>query len=404
MTGRPAAVATALALAGLGHAGCARQGEGSVGRAPVAVRMVVVELSGRPEPTSYSAIIAPDVQVDLAFRVPGYVAYLQQTRGADGRIRPLEAGSAVTSGTTLARLRAADYQAAVDKARGARDEADAGVRAAKAQAAEAEAGLAQAELDFGRNEALWREDSITKPAYDASKAGLDASRAKVDAARAAVAAARPRAASASAQLKEAEIALGDTDLRSPFDGILLERRVEVGTLAAAGTSAFTVADLRLVKARFNVPDTALHDFRNGQWLALTIDAFGDEKFEGRVLSVAAAADPRARSFEINVAMENPDLKLRSGMIASIRVAESGAEQSLPQIPIDAVVHDPTADRYLAYTTEQRNGRAVVKAIAIRPGPLAGNHVLVLEGLSAGQRIIASGANLLRPGEAVTEVE
>src|SRR5262249_41136016 len=159
----------------------------------------------------------------------------------------------------------------------------------------------------------------------------DAARAKVDAAQAAVAAARQRAASAAGQQQEAQIAFADTDLRSPIAGVLLERRVELGSFAVAGTPAFIVADLRTVKARFSVPDTALQAFRTGQSLPLTIDAFPGERFDGRVLSIAPAADPRARSFEVVVSIANADTRLRSGMIASIQ-SPGAAERRRTQIP------------------------------------------------------------------------
>jgi RND family efflux transporter MFP subunit len=392
------------ALAAALNSGCTGQGA-AVGsdRDAKAVRMIAVELSSGPGATTYSAIIAPNMQVDLAFRIPGYVVAIHQAKDADGRFRPLEPGEPVTSGLILARIRATDYQAVVDKARGASDESSAGINAAEAQLAEAQAGLAQADADFARMQALWQQESITKPAYDGSKARLDVARAKVDAAEAAVAAARQRSTAASAQLQEARIALSDTELRAPFTGTLLERRVDVGTLVAAGTPAFIVADLHVVKARFSIPDTALREFRVGQLLPLTVDAFGDERFEGRVLSLAAAADPKSRSFEINVVVANPDLKLRSGMIASIQVAESGTGHRQLLIPLDALVHDPSTDRYLVYTVEERDGKAVAKAISIRPGPMAGNQVSILDGLREGQRIVTSGANLLRPGDVVKEI-
>jgi len=400
-------VALLFGIAMMPTAGCAPRDaspDGNRHTMPKAVRMAVVELSPNPQPTVYSAIIAPNAQVDLTFRVSGYVVYLQQARGGDGRVRPLEPGAAVVSGMTLARIRANDYQAVANKALGARDESNAGIAAAESQLADAQAGLAQAELDFGRVGALWEQESVTKPTFDASKTKLDIARAKVGAATAGVEAARQRAASASAQLQEAQIALGDTALRAPLSGTLLERRVEIGNLVTAGTPAFTVADLRSVKARFNVPDTALRNFRDGQTLKLGVDAFADQRFEGRVLSVAAAADPRARSFEVIVAVANPGLKLRSGMIASIQAAEDTTQVRHPQIPIDALVHDPTTDRYLAYTTDQKDGRTIAKAIPIRPGPIAGNQVLILDGLTAGQRIIVSGANLVRPGDVVKEIQ
>ena len=385
--------------------GCTSQGSTVDGDANTkAVRMVTVESSGGPGPTTYSAIIVPNVQVDLAFRIPGYVVAIHQAKGPDGRLRPLEPGEPVRSGLILARIRATDYQAVFDKARGASDEADAGINAAEAQLAEARAALAQADADFARIEILWQQESITKPAYDGSKARLDIARAKVDAAHAAVTAARQRSTAAGAELQEARIALGDTELHAPFTGTLLERRVDVGTLVGAGTPAFVVADLHVVKVRFSIPDTALREFRAGQLLPLTVDAFGDERFQGRVLSLAAAADPKSRSFEVNVAVDNPDLKLRSGMIASIQAAESGTGQRQLLIPIDALVHDPTTDRYLVYTVEERDRKTVAMAIPIRPGPLAGNQVSILDGLREGQRIVVSGANLLRPGDVVKEVQ
>jgi hypothetical protein len=56
-----------------------------------------------------------------------------------------------------------------------------------------------------------------------------------------------------------------------------------------------------------------------------------------------------------------------------------------------------------YAVEQKGGGAVAKAIAVRPGSLVGNQVSILDGLTAGQRIVASGANLLRPDDAVKEI-
>jgi RND family efflux transporter MFP subunit len=240
--------------------------------------------------------------------------------------------------------------------------------------------------------------------YDGAKARVDAARAKVDGATAGIAAAKQRAASAGAQLNEAQIALSDTELRAPFDAILLERRVDIGTLVSPGTPAFTLADLHQIKARFNAPDTALRLFRSGQVMQVTVDAFPNEPFQGRVLSVAPAADPKSRSFEITLAIDNPALKLRSGMIASVRAPAEAADRPQLRIPIDALVHDAVRDRYLVYGVEQKNGRTVAKAIDISPGPLVGNQVTVLEGLTTGQRIVGSGANLVRPGDVVKEVQ
>jgi RND family efflux transporter MFP subunit len=184
----------------------------------------------------------------------------------------------------------------------------------------------------------------------------------------------------------------------------LERRAEIGTLAAAGSPAFTLADLATLKARFNVPDFGLAGFHLGQSLDVSIDAFSGASVHGRVLSLAPAADPKARSFEIEVAVPNSGLKLRSGMIATVHATGGAPRPTRLQVPASALVHDPAGQRYLVYTVEQNGGRSVAKAIPVEPGPLAGNEVVVLSGLTAGQRIVVMGANLLQPGDPVKEVE
>jgi membrane fusion protein, multidrug efflux system len=106
-----------------------------------------------------------------------------------------------------------------------------------------------------------------------------------------------------------------------------------------------------------------------------------------------------------VAIDDPTSKLRSGMIASIEVRNDAADRRQVRIPIDALVHDPTGERYVVYTVVPKDGgTATVKAIEVRPGPLVGNQVSILDGLSAGQRIVASGANMLQPGDVVKELQ
>jgi multidrug resistance efflux pump len=123
-----------VVLAGaLSAIGCSRSRPSDDPAPSKAIRMGVVSLAPDGEAAKYSAIMTPNAQVDLAFRVSGYVVELYQTRGADGRLRPLQPGAPVVRGTVLARIRPSDYQAVVDKSRGAQEEGQAGVAAAEAQ-------------------------------------------------------------------------------------------------------------------------------------------------------------------------------------------------------------------------------------------------------------------------------
>jgi hypothetical protein len=92
------------------------------------------------------------------------------------------------------------------------------------------------------------------------------------------------------------------------------------------------------------------------------------------------------------------------MIATVHAPDGAPGPARLQVPASALVHDPARQRYLVYTIEQNGGRSVAKAIPVEPGPLAGNEVVVLSGLTAGKRIVVMGANLLQPGDPVKEVE
>jgi hypothetical protein len=86
-------------------------------QAPVSVKVRAVETVTAGNGVRYSASIEPQTQVELAFNVGGYVAGLLQVRGADGRMRAVQAGDVVRQGTVLARVRPADYQSNVDQAK-----------------------------------------------------------------------------------------------------------------------------------------------------------------------------------------------------------------------------------------------------------------------------------------------
>ena len=93
----------------------------------------------------YSAFVAPDSQVLLAFRIPGYVVSLMQVRGSDGKLRDIAEGDRVGQGTRLVCLREAEYQ---DK-----------VREATSQAEAAEAAAQKAQLDYDRAQHLFDADT-----------------------------------------------------------------------------------------------------------------------------------------------------------------------------------------------------------------------------------------------------
>ena len=160
----------------------------------------------------YSATTQADREMPLAFKVSGYVAVIPQRRGADGRSRPLQPGDAVRAGEVLARVRDADYRERVNQA------AD--------SVHELGAARIKAQFDLECAQTLFASESLTRPDLDAAQAAFDANEARMAAARALV--------------ELAEIALRDAALVAPTSGVVLERRIEVGTLVSAGAVGFVI--------------------------------------------------------------------------------------------------------------------------------------------------------------------
>ncbi len=399
--GTPIALAAAIAAAA-SLAGC-RSTPAHAEPEPRPVRIDKVSTAPGTPAVRYSANIAPQSQVPVAFKVGGYIASILQRPGADKQSRDVQQGDVVKQGTVLAQVSPADYSARVEQSR-------AGVSGAQA-------GMVKAEADFDRASKLFATKSLTKPELDTARAALDSAKSRLDASQ--------------AEARLAEIALHDTQLTMPLNGIVLERRIERGALVAPGSVGFIVGNMRSVKAVFGVPDVIAPQMTLGTPVPIRTDAFPGRDFPGRVTAVSPAADPQSRVFSIEVTVPNGDNALRPGMVATVEVKQSasaraGAAASAPSVPLAAVVKRPgSSTDYAVFVVEESAGKggtgatgadktagggpesgttAGSRTIArVRPivlGDVAGNTVVVTSGVRIGERVITSGATLVHDGEAV----
>jgi multidrug efflux system membrane fusion protein len=396
---------------------------------PTVVGVRVVEQHVPGGGTRYSATIAPSRQVELAFKVGGYVQELLQVRGADGQQRDVQEGDQVVKGTVLAQLREVDYVVKRDQAKAQLAEAQASYTQARAQLAEAQATRGQARaqlaeaqalheharLDFERATNLLAVQSLTRSDYDAAQskftstqarvsgaqAQLDLTRASEDKARAQLQVIQARIQGAKAQLAEAELALRDSALRAPMDAVVLKRPVEIGTLVSPGTVGFVLADTTTVEAVFGVPDLMVQRLHLGQELVLSAEALPGVVSRGRITRIAPSADPKSRVFEVEVTLPNPHQQLKVGSIASLQVADERADSSVAVVPLSAVVRpkdNPTG--YAVFVVEDHGGRPVARSRGVKLGDTMGNMVAVLEGVKIGERVITTGAAQVVDGDPI----
>ena len=398
---------------------------------PVAkpVRTKAVEVLANTSALRYSASIGPSTQIELAFKVGGYVSAIQQVRGVDGQMHYLQGGDVVKKGSVLATVRQGDYQVKVNQAESQASEARAGVEAAKsqkvqaesnvmaaqAQLAEAEAAFAKAQQDFQRAKTLFNSQSITKPEYDSAKTQSDVAEARVAAAKAHLNTTRAAAKVAAAQIdameaknrganevvKEARIPYGDTTLRAPMDCTVLKRDIEVGSLIAPGKAGFTIADLRTVKAVFGVPDRSVGTLKLGMPLKVVMEAISDREFGGQITAVSPAADAKSRVFDIEITIPNPDNLLKAGMVVSIEVDAGPVPVDVLVVPVNAVIQSKeTPGTYALFVVENQNGKQVARLRNVKLGDAYGNTVAVTEGLKKGEQVITTGVTMVLDGDLV----
>src|SRR6266536_3686254 len=400
-----------------------------VEKPPVPVKVAEVGLHASDLGARYSATIIPRTQVELAFKVDGYVDELQKVRGVDGQMRDLQEGDRIAAGAVLAQVRRSEYQArfkeaesqaseaksAIDASKAQYREALSGTESSKAQLADAEAAYVKANLDFGRAQNLFASQSLTKANYDAAKAQLEEATARVAAARSQVGMVRARADSAKSQIEVIEarsrgaqavvhqkmIPLQDTALKSPLNGLVLQKSVEKGTLVSPGKTGFVVADTSSVKAVFGVPDIAVPEMKLGSKLSVETETMPGTEFQGQITSVFPAADPKSRAFNVEVTIPNPTYLLRPGMIVSLRVGRLEAVQAQPVVPLNAVVKSKTDQNgYAVFVVVEQGGRQIARVRDVKLGETYGNTIAVTDGVKEGDRVITTGVTLVRDGDPV----
>lgn len=368
-----------------------------IDKPPTPVRTAAIQRMTMESSLKYSASLLPYRQVNIAFRVGGYVQTVHQVKGADARVRNVDIGDLVPAGTVLGQIREKDYDLQLAQASGQASAAHENENAAKAQLAQAEAGAAKAALDFERARALLESRAITKPEFDAAQAQYNATRAQVEAAKAQIQAVGGQVRSANALSGTAALARQDTAVVAPFTGVLVQRSVDVGSLVAPGTPAFVLADISSVKVSFGVPDTAVVRLRTGARLPMYTEAIPDRQFTGIVTAVAAVADPNTRLFQVEETLANPGYLLKPGMIGTVVLGGTGAKaEPVTVAPLSAIVRGKDAGYSFGVVVVQGNV-ARIRPVAL--GQTYGDHIGV-SGVAAGDQVVTTGASMLVDGERV----
>lgn len=356
------------------------------------VKVVAVDLYQPESGVRYSAAIVPGRQVTLAFRVSGIVTSIH--RIAD---RGLEAGDIVSEGTVLARLRVEDYQHSAAQAQSQLEAARESQKSAAAQLAQARASHTKAEADFARARTLFESQSLTRPDLDSARAQLDVTAAQVEAAKAQFDSTAAQIRNAEATVGIAHLAESDTALIAPFTAAVVQRNIEVGTLAGPSQAAYSLADINTVKAAFGVPDTTVVQVRQGQTINVTVEALPGREFRGTISSIASVADTDTRLFQVEISIANRGMLLKPGMIASLVLKDTKPQPAVTVVPLASVVRDRTHPSDFSVMVVEGK---IAKARRVSLGPTFGERLSVTSGLKPGELVIRAGGTMVNDGETV----
>jgi HlyD family secretion protein len=211
-----------------------------------------------------------------------------------------------------------------DKFRAAEDQARANLLAAQSNIEKSKVSVADTLRTLERNRELRKKDLMAQSDLDAAQAAYDAALAQVEVNRA-------QAAQAQASLKQSTVDLNNTVIRSPVDGLVISRNVDVGQTVAASLQAptlFTIAnELARMEVHTNVDEADVGNVKEGQDVTFTVDAFPSRRFTGRVHQVrnAPIVVQNVVTYVAVVRIDNKELLLKPGMTANVQFLVSRKE-------------------------------------------------------------------------------
>jgi len=363
------AVGALAALTLLTVAGCGTESTEQTAEVARPAKIFTVRAPGEGAPRVFPGQVQAAQRVPLAFRVAGPVVDLAVSKG-----------QRVKEGELLARVDPRDYQVQV--------------KDLEAQLAEKRAQLLQSTEEYQRVRGLFQHDNASKSDFDRARAEMDVGEAQL--------------ASTEQALQASRLALSDTELRAPFDGVVADRLVDAHQVLNAGQPVVLFQDMHDLEVLIDVPErevTALTG-KAPRAIVVRFGAFPGLEFPARVKEFATEADRQTQTFPVTLNLNRvPQAQLLPGMTAAVswHTADvNGDGHGLAfVVPLASVVTD-SAGQSFVWRVAPNTSR--VSRVVVTTGALTDNGMEVLEGLDVGDRILAAGANFVTDGQLVRPLQ
>ncbi len=322
------------------------------------VKSQLVKIEAVATSGTFSGDVRARYESRLSFRVAGKISQ-----------RVIDVGTRVKKGQLLARLDATDLQL--------------NAAAAQAALASAESDLNQAKFDYDRFKQMHDKKLVSDIEFSNRE-----TRYKL---------AVSRFEQAKAQALVGENQADYASLVADSDGVITENSAEVGQVVNAGQPIMTLAREGEREVKISVPESRVDELKTAQQITITLWAMPDTLLSGSVREIAPNSDPVTRTYDVRIRVADAPKEMRLGMTASVNL--KGASSKAVKLPLSAIYQ---IDKQPQVWVVANDGSVQLRAVQV--GQFADNDILVLSGLSEGERVVTAGVNRLVSGQTVRVLE
>ncbi|NKI34716.1 efflux RND transporter periplasmic adaptor subunit [Wenzhouxiangella sp. XN79A] len=241
---------------------------------------------------------------------------------------------------------------------------------------QAEAQLARQQ--FERFSDLIGQDAVSRAQFDEAQANAQAAQARVH---------------------EQEALVAKKTIRAPFAGVLGLRQVDLGQFIPVGTPIVEINMLDPIQVDFTLGERDLPRIAVGDPVRVRVAAYPDDVFEGTILAIESSVRPATRTVEVRARLANPDARLRPGMFANV-TAFRREQRNVVTVPRTAISYNTYGDFVFALREGEGENGTTVERVQVRTGEVRDGRVEIVDGVEAGQRVVAAGLLRLRNGQSV----
>lgn len=231
-------------------------------------------------------------------------------------------------------------------------------------------------IDFERKQTLLKENAVAHSAVDAAKAAY---------------------LQAVAAVTSDNVLIAQKKIKAPFAGRMGIRQINIGQYISTGTPIVSLQALNPLYVDFSLPEQDLSLLHNDQDITVTVDAYPNQVFHGKISAINSAIDVNTRSIAVRATILNEKEILYPGLFADVRVILPQV-QNILTVPQSAITYSLYGDS--VYVVETKGSKKIAVQKYVKVGDRRDNVIAITEGLKAGDIVVTAGQIKLHPNAAV----